>query len=301
MTTNALKPVIELVEALSADLPAHRPATPPRDLEELDALFHAVDDPLAARLRAGLAEIRPEAGWADDEFAPGGAGGEYWVVDALDGAVQFLQGLPQWCVTVSLVRDGEPVLAVLHSPSLRETYAAERGAGAWRDGRPITPSRKTSLDAAVVATSQPPFVTRQREAAARAGRALPEMLGRVVAVRNLGPTSWQLADVASGRLDLFWQYGSDAANLLGAALVAREAGALVTTCAGTPWTSTSDSFLAAPAALHPAAVEILTEFPADMRPNVAFGALNAPNATLGASNAPNATLGRSTASSDQAV
>lgn len=70
------------------------------------------------------------------------------------------------------------------------------------------------------------------------------------AVRNLGPTSWQIADTAAGRLDAFWQFGRDHANLLPGALIAREAGAVVTDAAGGPWTSGSDSFLVAAPALH---------------------------------------------------
>ena len=250
-----LKSVIEIVETLAADVRA--PERPPATFEELAGMFAAIDDPPAANLRAALTEIRPAAAWAEEfDDLPGG---EVWVVDALDGAVQLLQGLPQYCLTVTLVRDGEPELAVLHSPRLGETYAAQRGEGAKRNGAPIEPSRKNSLDAVIAATSQPPFVTRQPGVAEAAGRSLTAMLGHVAAVRNLGPTSWQVADVAAGRLDLFWQYGRDATNLAGAALIAREAGAVVTTADGAPWTPSASSFLAAAPALHARAAELLRQ------------------------------------------
>ncbi|MEC3981457.1 inositol monophosphatase family protein, partial [Amycolatopsis sp. H20-H5] len=198
MTTKNLLPVIEIVEKIGAGIPAQRPTTPPANLDELFAMFTAIDDPLAARLREQLAIIRPDTGWAEHEFGPGDrVDGDQWVVDALDGAVQFIQGLPQWCVTVSLVRNGKPSLTVLYSPLLGQTYAAELGQGAWLNGKPIRPSAKTSLDAAVVATSQPPFIGEQPGASAAAGRTLPGVLDRVAAVRNLGPTSWQVADVAA--------------------------------------------------------------------------------------------------------
>ncbi|QTR05663.1 inositol monophosphatase, partial [Saccharothrix algeriensis] len=229
--------VIEIVQDVAAGIPALRPARPPATLDELVRVFRAVDEPLVGALRARLPEGR-------------------WVLDAVDGAVQFLQGLPQWCVTATLVRDGEPVLAVLHSPLLGETYSAERGGGAWRDGAPVGPSRKTDLSAAVVATSQPPAFPPQPAANALAGRKLPGVLDRVAAVRNLGPTSWQVADVAAGRLDLFWEYGQDAENLLGASLVAREAGAVVTAADGSPWHAGAPSFLAAGPGLHAAAVRV---------------------------------------------
>ncbi|GAB3136351.1 inositol monophosphatase [Amycolatopsis stemonae] len=250
-----MKSVIDIVETLAADVRA--PERPPASLEELGTTFSAIDDPLAADLRAALTDLRPGAGWAG-EFGDLPSG-EVWVVDALDGAVQLLQGLPQYCVTVTLVRDGEPELAVLHSPWLRETYAARKGEGATRNGKPIEPSRKKTLDAVVAATSQPPFVTGQPGVAQAAGRSLTAVLEEVAAVRNLGPTSWQVADVAAGRLDLFWQYGTDATNLAGAALVAREAGAVVTTADGAPWTPSAGSFLAAAPALHPLVRDVLRQ------------------------------------------
>ncbi|WP_370969225.1 inositol monophosphatase [Amycolatopsis sp. cg9] len=250
-----LKSVIDLVETLATGVRA--PEHPPASFAELAAAFGAIDDPLAAGLRAALTELRPGAAWAEefDELP----GGEVWVVDALDGAVQLLQGLPQYCLTVTLVRDGEPELAVLHSPRLGETYAAKRGEGARRNGKPVAPSRKTSLAAVVAATSQPPFVAKQPGVAEAAGRSLTAVLEEVAAVRNLGPTSWQVADVAAGRLDLFWQFGRDATNLAGAALVAREAGAVVTTADGAPWTPSAGSFLAAAPGLHAPAAKILRQ------------------------------------------
>jgi myo-inositol-1(or 4)-monophosphatase len=131
-----------------------------------------------------------------------------------------------------------------------ETYTAALAHGAHRDGTPISPSDKQDLAVTLLATSQPPFIAAQPEAATAAGRSLSALLPVAGAIRNLGPTSWQIADAAAGRIDAFWQYGRDDENLLGAALIAREAGARVTDAAGTPWRAGSDSFLAAPPALH---------------------------------------------------
>ncbi|MFE0511269.1 inositol monophosphatase family protein [Streptomyces sp. NPDC058964] len=220
--------------------------------EEFAEAFEAAEAPGAAVLRRRLEELRPGVEWADelDVLAGPPTVGEVWVVDVLDGAVQFLQGLPQFCVSLALVRDGEPVAAALHSPLLGETYLAARGDGATRDGRPIAPSAKTDPAAAVVTTGHPPFVARQPEAAAQAGRSFAAVLPAVAAVRSLGPTTWQIADTAAGRLDGFWEFGRDAANLLPGALIAREAGAVVSDTEGNPWTAGSGSFLAAPAGLH---------------------------------------------------
>ncbi|MFJ5533109.1 inositol monophosphatase family protein [Streptomyces sp. NPDC093261] len=235
-----------------------RPA-PVTSFDELAAVYGALEAPAVALMRRHLDALRPGVGWADEwkERAALPAEGEVWIVDVLDGAVQFLQDLPQFCVSLALVRDAEPVAAALHAPLLGETYLAALGAGATRNGSPIGPSAKTDPAVAVVATTHPPFITRQPEAAAQAGRSLAAVLPRVAAVRNLGPTSWQIADTAAGRLDAFWEFGRDDANLLPGALVAREAGALVTDAEGRPWSAGCDSFLAAPAGLHRHLVQAL--------------------------------------------
>ncbi|TVT45736.1 inositol monophosphatase [Amycolatopsis rhizosphaerae] len=227
-----------------------RPRPPrARTFDELRTVFTEVDDEAVAVIKPLLTALRPEAAWAD-EFGPGTGPGEQWVADAVDGAVQYLQGLPHWCVSLTLVRHGRPVASVLHSPVSGETYRAAEGAGATRNGVPIRPSDKIELAAALLATSHPPFAADDLGAVARAGAALSAVLPVAGAVRNLGPTSWQIADVASGRVDGFWQYGHDDGNLLGATLIAREAGAFVTDVAGAPWRPGAESVLVAPAQFH---------------------------------------------------
>lgn len=244
-----LKPVTDAAREAGKGLMDSRGQRSFGNWMEFKAAYDALEQPVTSLLRGRLGSLRPRAGWAD-EFDPDLGHGEYWLVDAIDGAVQYLQGLPQWCVSIVLVRGGLPVLAVLHNPELSATYTATAGGGAHRDGHPITPSPKTDIGVCLLATSHPPFAARQPEAAESAGRAMAVMLPAAGAIRNLGPTSWQIADVASGRLDGFWQYGQDAGNLIGAALVAREAGAAVSTASGQTWSPKSGSFLAAPRALH---------------------------------------------------
>ncbi len=178
-------------------------------LPELAAIADAAEKPVTAMLRQRLEQARPGVGWAeefDTDVAGEGEGeGEQWVVDPLDGGVQYLQGLPQWSVSITLIRGGRPILAALHSASLGHTYTASLGAGAFLDGAPIAPCAKTNLAVALVGTSHPPFVAAQPEAVAATARAVPVLLPAVGAHRNLGPTSWQVADVASGRMDAFWR------------------------------------------------------------------------------------------------
>jgi len=250
--------VVSLVREIGAEVLA-RPAPPRfRTLAELRAVFDELDGPLQQKMRARLRPLRPSATWADEFESALPTSGELWAIDALDGAVQYLHGLPHWCVSVALVRDGAPVLAVLHSPTLDETYAATLGGGATRNGAPIAPADKRELIAAYVATSSPPFVAQKPALVSLAGRSLSAMLGTVGAVRNLGAQAWQAADVAGGRLDAFWQYGADDVNFVGAALLAREAGAIVSDAAGQPWRAGADSILVAAPSLHAQLVAVLS-------------------------------------------
>lgn len=237
-------------QAAGALVRATPPPAPAATFEEFRRAFGAIQDPAEAVLRKRLGELCPGAGWAGEFGTVLPAGQQIWVADVVDGAVQYMQGLPQWCVSVTLVHDRRAVAAVLHHPVQGETYRAGTGLGALLNGRPFTPSAKTDLKIALVATSHPPFPATQPHAVAAAGRSLSAVAGAAGAVRNLGPTSWQVADVASGRLDAFWEFGVDDANLVGGALIAREAGVTVTDADGQAWQPGRGSFVAAPAPLH---------------------------------------------------
>ena len=229
-----------------------------RTMAEFRAIFDEAEGVALGIIRPRLSRLRPDAAWSD-ELDTVVVDGEQWVVDAIDGAVQYLQDLPQWSVSATLLRDGQPAVAVLHNPGLCETYVGVAGGGATRNGAPIVPSAKTDLSITLFATSQPPFALRDPEAVRRSGASLASVLLVAGAVRNLGPTSWQVADVASGRLDGFWEFGVDDGNLLGAALIAREAGAIVTDRHGRPWAAGADSIIVAPPQLHAALLAAVTQ------------------------------------------
>ncbi|WP_145906370.1 inositol monophosphatase family protein [Kitasatospora viridis] len=239
----------------------HRPE-PTRATDRPAAMraFAELDAPAAELLRERLSALHPQAGWVAEELDTAvPTSGDWWLCDATDGAIQYLLGLPHWAVTATLLRDGEPLLAVVHAPQLGLTYTALCGTGAWLNGRPIAPSRR-ELAAAVVATSQPPTVPADPTAVHRAGSSLSAVLsGGVLAVRNLGPTSLQVAQVGSGHLDAFWEFGLDGANLLPGALIAAEAGAMVTDHTGAPWRpAESAGFLAAGPGTHAELARLLS-------------------------------------------
>lgn len=189
-----------------------------------------MQDVLAANdsLQRALETEYPQIAWADGQLSEEYARrGEYWIGDAIDGAEQFLRAIPSWCMSLTLMREGVPVLAVVYDAMHDEMFHALWGHGAWYNGQPMRVSghRQQGL----------------------------------VATRSLGPSSLQMAYVAAGRLDGFWQVGADGYYSIGGTLLIREAGGLATQADGLPYRLTSPSIAAAPPVLHASVLRYLQD------------------------------------------
>jgi myo-inositol-1(or 4)-monophosphatase len=188
-------------------------------------------DLAAEKLITGfLAEHRPGDAFLGEEGGAspgGGAGGVRWVVDPLDGTVNYLYGLPHWAVSVAAELHGEVVAAVVAAPMRGETYRAVLGGGAERlaEGREPEPMRtrpEPPLEHALIGTGFN-YVTAVKTAqAAVAHRLIP----RVRDIRRSGSAAIDLCDVAQGRLDGYYERGLAPWDLAAGDLIAREAGAL---------------------------------------------------------------------------
>jgi myo-inositol-1(or 4)-monophosphatase len=195
-------------------------------------------------LRHGLTALYPVIGWAADDR------GEYWLGDGVDGAAQYARAIPGWTLSLTLVREGVAVFSAVFDAMHDEMFHALWGHGAYCNGRPIRVNGRASHLKGMVATNQPPLAEPHPWATEQAGLSLRAMLPEVQAVRNLGATSLQLAYVACGRLDAFWQFGQDWSNCAGGALLIREAGGVVTQADGAPYSPMSMSIAAAPPGAH---------------------------------------------------
>lgn len=261
MTAIDTEDVLTLLRDVAADLcETFWTLDPVIEADDMFAAFRRIDGAASARLREDLAVLYPAIGWMDGELedihdmdsetAVLARRGEYWVCDAIDGAVQFLRAMPHWAMSLTLMREGVPVFSAIYDAVHDEMFHASWGKGAFRNGERIQVNSRASHHIGVVASSQPPFVGKQQRATRQAGHSLSGMLRDVVAVRNLGPTSLQLAYVACGRLDAFWEFGDDGFNCIGGALLVQEAGGQVTQADGAPYTLWSGSIAAAPPAAH---------------------------------------------------
>ncbi|MEU4243173.1 inositol monophosphatase family protein [Actinoplanes sp. NPDC026619] len=249
-----LEATITAVHEAGQQLPliGSRPST----AEALMAALRVNDDAVTAVLRPALTAALPGSGWNTDEHGAGAMpDGDWWVVDPVGGNLHALYGMADWNIGVSLVRDGRPVLAVLHFPAAGETFTAVAGQGALLNGVPTHVSEKTDLSVALAGTGQAK-PNRDPANAQRVGAAIAAMMQNALYVRASVPVSHQLAQVAAGRMDLHWQFDNLRSHIA-PVLIAQEAGATVTDFDGKPWQLTSDGYLAAAPGLHAAALDVL--------------------------------------------
>lgn len=174
-------------------------------------------------VRTELMDARPTYGWLGEET--GAAAGEdptrRWIVDPLDGTTNFLHGQPHWAVSIALEHKGEVVAGVVYDAAKDEMFVAEKGAGAWlNDGR-IRVSGRRSMGDAVFATGLP-FAGRGNLPATLQdmARLLPVCAG----VRSWGASALDLAYVAAGRFEGYWDRALSAWDMAAGLILVREAG-----------------------------------------------------------------------------
>jgi myo-inositol-1(or 4)-monophosphatase len=175
------------------------------------------------------------------------ARGRWWVVDPLDGTINYANGIPFFCVSVALVVDGRPAVGVIHDPVRDEQFAATTQARTTLDGAPVAVSDKEQLSDFVVSMALSGRAVASRIRAVRKQIRVP---------RSMGSAALALAYVANGRFDAFIQQGGLSSwDVAAAGLIAERAGAVVTDMAGGPWFDLerkpqSIGMLAAPPAHH---------------------------------------------------
>jgi myo-inositol-1(or 4)-monophosphatase len=204
-----------------------------------------------------LTTVRPQAGWVgDDQETIALPPGEWWAVDAVEGNVNHVHGLPEWCVSVTLLRDTVPVLTAVHKPVGALTYTAVRGGGAQLNGQPLHVSAKTELADAIVATGQ--AEAGQDSTYRRLGDSIVAMLSRALVVRATVPSTFPLLNVAAGHFDAFWQYETVLSGVAAGALLVTEAGGVVTDVQGRPWSPGVRDVLVTAPGVHAAAVDTIS-------------------------------------------
>lgn len=177
-----------------------------------------------------------------------------WVVDPLDGTANYVHRLPNFAVSIALMHQDSVCIGVVYDPIAREMFSAMSGAGAFLNAQPISVSSRTELNSSLVAASFPPQVDRDSLEV----RQFVEMLIRCQSVRRLGSAALNLCFVACGRLDAYWAGRLHAWDIAAGALIAAEAGAVVTGQVGERFDPWSGSLVAAATStLHQELVQCL--------------------------------------------
>ena len=193
----------------------------------------------------------------DDES---GTSGVRWIVDPIDGTVNFLYGIPQYAVSIAAELDGVVVAGVVRNAATGEEWTAIRGRGSWREGRRLVASGQTQLGQALVATGFGYDAARRAHQAA----VLAQVLPLVRDVRRFGAASVDLCFAAEGRVDAYFEKGLNAWDHAAGGLVAAEAGLTVSGLRGAP--PGPAMVLAAPPALHADLHDLLVRLDADGGP-----------------------------------
>ena len=175
-----------------------------------------------------------------------GTSDERWIVDPLDGTTNYAHGYPLYCVSIAFERAGELVAAAIYVPALDEMFAAERGGGATCNDRRIRVSDVATVADAMACTG---FKPAQYE---RNGAHFAALSRVAQAVRRDGSAATDLAFVAAGRFDAFWEFDLAPWDVAAGSLIVTEAGGRVTTIDGAPHAVTSASILATNGVVHDA-------------------------------------------------
>jgi len=242
-----------------------------RDFGEIEQLqvslkgpgnFVSTADHRAEKLiRQELARARPGYGFLMEESgASAGSDPEHrWIVDPLDGTTNFLHGLPHFCISIALERSGEIVAGVVFDPIKDEQFWAEKGQGAFLNDRRLRVSSRRQLNHALIATGTP-YIEREIEGnRERYLRQLGRVMRGVADVRRLGAAALDLAYVAAGRFDGYWEYALSPWDVAAGMLLVREAGGYISEPAGSGDPLATGNVLAANDHLHSGLQSLLAE------------------------------------------
>jgi myo-inositol-1(or 4)-monophosphatase len=210
----------------------------------------AAERALVARLRAAFPEhaIESEETVRDDSSGEGSRRPR-WFLDPLDGTVNFVHGLPAFAVSLGLYSGREPEVGVVHAPRLGETFRASRGGGAFLGERRLAVSAARELGDALVATG---FPYRREDPRTNNVAHFAALIPAVRDLRRVGAASVDLAYVAAGRFDGYWELGLSPHDVAAGALLVREAGGVVTDLDGGDDWLRGGRVVAAGPGLHPA-------------------------------------------------
>jgi len=225
------------------------------ETKALNSLVSYVDKQAEEQLVAGLGQLLPNSTFQTEEETVEQSAGEFcWIIDPLDGTTNFLHQLPFFSVSVALQENGETILGIVYEVNRQECFYAWKGGGAFLNGKPIHTTKITDLSDALVATGfpyydysqiQPYFVV------------LEKMMRGTRGLRRLGSAALDLAYVACGRFDIYFEYSLNAWDIAAGTFLVQEAGGVVSDFNGKDHYLQNGEILAACSGLYPQLAELI--------------------------------------------
>ena len=192
---------------------------------------------------------------AEEEHADTGSAEHLWVVDPLDGTNNFAHGIPHYAVSIAYYRDGDAQCGVVYDPSRDDCFTCEQGQGSWHNGKPVTVTTATTLDATMVATG---FYYDRGELMRRTLGAMQQFFElNVQGVRRFGAASLDLVGVGVGWYGGYFEYTLSPWDFAAARLFVEQAGGKVTDCDGGTLELQKGSVLATNGLLHDAMLKVV--------------------------------------------
>ncbi|MBV8914290.1 MAG: inositol monophosphatase [Acetobacteraceae bacterium] len=219
-------------------------------------------------IREELTKARPGYAFLMEESGSSGRAdwSFRWVVDPLDGTTNFLHGVPHWCISIALEGrradgTGEIVAGMIYNPAVDEMFWAERGAGAFVNERRLRVASRRDIKDALFATGIP-FAAVPAHRRLAFARTLGTLMPQVAGIRRFGAAALDLAWVAAGRYDGYWELGLKPWDMAAGALIVREAGGFVTDAHGHEAVlhdNAANDVVAANPHLHPRLLEVVAD------------------------------------------
>jgi myo-inositol-1(or 4)-monophosphatase len=210
-------------------------------------------------VREELAKARPDYGFLGEEGGarPGSDKSHRWIVDPLDGTTNFLHGIPHFAVSIALERDGAIVAGITYNPANDDLFVAERGKGAFLNDRRIRVAARTRLPDAIVACGMPHYGRRTDLKLARCEIAAAQQ--HFAGLRRYGAATLDLAWVAAGRLDAYWERDLSPWDVAAGMIIVREAGGFISDTEGGDTVMTTGNVAAGNDTMHRELLRLLKE------------------------------------------
>lgn len=189
-------------------------------------LVSYVDKTAEQKIVDRLKELLPEAGFYTEESTDNSKGAVYnWIIDPLDGTTNFIHGIPCFCISIALLENDELILGVVHELNMNECFYAWKNGGAYMNGKKISVSNVSALSDSLIATGFPYHnYDRMKEYM----KVFDWCMRNTHGLRRLGSAAADLAYVACGRFESFYEYGLNPWDVAGGAIIVKEAGGIVT-------------------------------------------------------------------------